>query len=194
MLLWSSCIPQHCVHTWPALCSLLGTGQRGSNNKAQLSRFFIILHSTSCWLKKTILGNVRKCQGGAEVNGTSYFIATIYYSRKNNTFPSLSICTHRLGIRMWELPPLIPLSVYGNKIQEGIIVPVTHKLFSTDWNTENLLTFRWADKLKKKKILEERVWCFEAWFWLSTYFRKPVHKQPHSNLPASLQPGSSPSS
>lgn len=67
------------------------------------------------------------------VNGIGDFILTIYNPEKRILcLPSLSTSTHRLGIRMWELPPLIPLSVYGNKMQEGIIVPVTHKLFSID--------------------------------------------------------------
>lgn len=67
------------------------------------------------------------------VNGIGDFILTIYNPEKSILcLPSLSTSTHGLGIRMWELPPLIPLSVYGNKMQEGIIVPVTHKLFSID--------------------------------------------------------------
>lgn len=59
---------------------------------------------------------------------------------------------------MWESPPLVPLSVQGNKMQEDITLPVTQNLLSIERNTENSLTFRWADNFKiLKKCLEEWV-------------------------------------
>lgn len=39
---------QQCVQTWPAPCSLLGTGHRTSSFKAELSKCFITLHRASC--------------------------------------------------------------------------------------------------------------------------------------------------
>lgn len=69
------------------------------------------------------------CQEGCRSEWYRLFHAhNMLIQKKTLSWPSLSTSTHRLGIKMWESPPLVPLSVHCNKMQEDIILPVTHEL------------------------------------------------------------------
>lgn len=138
MLLWFiSICPALCIEH-ASLSTGRGASALGQNRSLRHTPqgFLLTVIFQSC----EILWNVRICQGCTSEWHRLFHAHNILIQKK-------TLCTsaHRLGIKMWESPPLVPFSVHDNKMQEDIILPVTHKLLSIEWNTENSLTFRWAD-------------------------------------------------
>lgn len=154
MLLWSICTSRG----WHGRSSAPPWAQRRGAPAPGQNWALIILHRASCGLWKHLVKgqNVPRVHEWMvqAISGSQYMNP----EKKILCWPSLSTSTHRLDIKMWESPPLVPLSVQGNKMQEDITLPVTQNLLSIEWNTENSLTFRWADNFKiLKKCLEEWV-------------------------------------
>lgn len=148
VLLWSVCICPVLCTVWHKQSPALPWTQ--GREAPALEQNWACSPSSSTRLLadcEIILWNVTMCQEGYRSEWYRPFhVHNIFIQKKTLCWSSLSTSAHRLGIKMWESPPLVPFSVRNNKMQEDIILPVTHKLLSIEWNIENSLTFRWADK------------------------------------------------